>query len=303
MLASKKIQKSQSKARLKCFEFPFVAAIVLLAGLTSPAWAQDSVDLSKLDGQARKQVEAACYFHKLEGASVYTECLKRRIAKLDTSVAGISAPTADNSSDLPTLSWKDSGLGTSASWGGKQSASSIFKLVEQSVYIILAAATREGLEALRDVSQGSAVAISETMVLTNCHVVEDAPEIVLVATDGYLPAKLRTPDISKDSCVLEVAGGLKPIPSLRRYDSLEVGERVYTVGSPSGLQNTLSEGVVSGLRVDEDVRYVQTTAPISPGSSGGGLFDTAGNLVGITTFLLEDAQNLNFAIAVEEFWK
>jgi len=303
MLASKKTQKSQSEARFECFGFPFVAAVLIMMGLASSAWAQNAVEFSTLDDQSRKQVESACYFHKLEGASVYAECLKRRIAKLDPSVVRNASPTITQPSVLPTPSWKDTGLGTSANWGGRQTASSIFKLVEQSVYIILAAATREDLEALRDVSQGSAVAISETMVLTNCHVVEDAPEIVLVATDGYLPAKLRTTDLSEDSCVLEVAGGLTPIPSLRRYDSLEVGERVYTVGSPSGLQNTLGEGVVSGLRVDEDVRYVQTTAPISPGSSGGGLFDAAGNLVGITTFLLEDAQNLNFAIAVEEFWK
>jgi S1-C subfamily serine protease len=49
--------------------------------------------------------------------------------------------------------------------------------------------------------------------------------------------------------------------------------------------------------------YVQTSAPISPGSSGGGLFDAQANLVGITTFMLEDSQNLNFAIAGEEFAK
>lgn len=299
----KKSQQVHSKARSSRLGFRSIAAIILLTGLTSPASAQDRVDLSKLDGQARKQVEAACFFHKLEGASVYAECLKRRISKLDTSVARTSAPAAAKSSDLPTPRWNDSGLGTSASWGGRQSASSIFKVVERSVYIVLAAATREDLKAQRDVSQGSAVAVSEDLVLTNCHVVEDAPAIVLVTADSYLPAELRTTDLSKDSCVLQVSGGLIPISSLRRYGGLEVGERVYTVGSPIGLANTLGEGVVSGLRIDEDIRYVQTTAPISPGSSGGGLFDGAGNLVGITTFLLEDAQNLNFAIAVEEFWE
>ena len=69
------------------------------------------------------------------------------------------------------------------------------------------------------------------------------------------------------------------------------------------LENTLGEGIVSGLRKRRDVDLVQTTAPISPGSSGGGLFDASGNLIGITTFLLRDGQNLNFAIAADTFWK
>jgi serine protease Do len=60
--------------------------------------------------------------------------------------------------------------------------------------------------------------------------------------------------------------------------------------------------MISGLRVRNDIRYVQTTAQISPGSSGGALVDSKGALVGITTFLLKDAQNLNFAIAAEDFW-
>jgi len=62
---------------------------------------------------------------------------------------------------------------------------------------------------------------------------------------------------------------------------------------------TISEGLVSGVREADAQTWVQTTAPISPGSSGGGLFDTQGRLVGITTFLLKDKQNLNFAVPAE----
>ena len=69
-----------------------------------------------------------------------------------------------------------------------------------------------------------------------------------------------------------------------------------------GLESTLGEGIVSGLRNRQGVRYVQTSAPISPGSSGGGLFDERGNLLGITSFKIEDAENLNFAIAAEDYW-
>jgi S1-C subfamily serine protease len=66
---------------------------------------------------------------------------------------------------------------------------------------------------------------------------------------------------------------------------------------------TLAEGIVSSKRAKDDERLFQTSAPISRGSSGGGLFDAHGNLVGITTFMIKDAQNLNFAIAAEEFAK
>jgi serine protease Do len=76
-----------------------------------------------------------------------------------------------------------------------------------------------------------------------------------------------------------------------------------TIGNPSGLTSTLSEGIISGLRTQRGVRYVQTSAPISPGSSGGGLFDERGNLLGITSFKIEDAENLNFAIAAEDYWR
>jgi tetratricopeptide (TPR) repeat protein len=89
-----------------------------------------------------------------------------------------------------------------------------------------------------------------------------------------------------------------PIP-VRRSSDVSVGERVYAIGSPGGLEVTLSEGLVSGLRDFENVSVIQTSAAISHGSSGGGLFDSEGRLVGITTFFLKGGQNLNFALPGE----
>jgi S1-C subfamily serine protease len=80
---------------------------------------------------------------------------------------------------------------------------------------------------------------------------------------------------------------------------LQIGERVYAIGSPEGLELTFSEGVISAFRDSEGVHLIQTSAPISPGSSGGGLFDTHGRLVGITTFQLKEGQSLNFALPGE----
>jgi S1-C subfamily serine protease len=90
---------------------------------------------------------------------------------------------------------------------------------------------------------------------------------------------------------------------VRRVDTLEVGETVYAIGNPLRLDRTLSDGLLSARRVIGELRYLQTTAAISPGSSGGGLFDGRGNLIGVTTFTAKGAQNINFAIPAEDFWK
>jgi hypothetical protein len=157
------------------------------------------------------------------------------------------------------------------------------------------------------VSQGSAVAVSKTRLVTNCHVVEGALRIVVQQGKTELVAKLHDSDPAKDRCVLEVADAqLSPVAGVRPYVDLKVGEPLYTLGAPSGLDLTLANGILSALREDEGVRYVQTTAPISPGSSGGGLFDARGNLVGITTLVFVGKehlnQSLNFAIAAEMYW-
>ena len=80
---------------------------------------------------------------------------------------------------------------------------------------------------------------------------------------------------------------------------MQVGQKVYAIGSPQGLDLTLSDGMVSSLREGEDGTFIQTTAPISPGSSGGGLFNERGVLVGIVTFQMRSGQNLNFAIPAD----
>lgn len=107
-----------------------------------------------------------------------------------------------------------------------------------------------------------------------------------------------------DRCYLQTEKiKVSPVRGVRSYNDLVVGERVYTIGAAAGLENTLGEGLISRLRSNREIRLIQTSAPISQGSSGGGLFDGRGNLLGITTLTLRESQNLNFAIAAEDFWK
>jgi S1-C subfamily serine protease len=152
--------------------------------------------------------------------------------------------------------------------------------------------------------RGSAVAVSSREAITNCHVVARSGPIVLVNPAATHNAVVVAADIATDRCYLRVQGGeLEPVQGLRDYATLSVGETVFTIGSPKGMVNTLGNGLLSGLREMEGVEYAQITAPVSRGSSGGGLFDDRGNLIGVTTFTIQDSQNLNFAIAASQFWR
>jgi len=112
-------------------------------------------------------------------------------------------------------------------------------------------------------------------------------------------------DDASDRCVLEADGpDLEPVAGVRPFSDLAVGERVFAIGAPRALERTLTEGLVSGLRTGPGRNMIQTSAPLSPGSSGGGLFDERGNLLGITTLAsLPGSQNLNFAIAASDYWE
>ena len=180
----------------------------------------------------------------------------------------------------------------------------IFAAASSSVYLVIAGASLEAL-ARGNGTMGSAVAVTAELALTNCHVVKQQPYIAIVGDsfDRTISASVAYADERSDRCFLRVSGGLIPIAAVRSVQGLAVGERVYTIGNPSGLTKTLGEGLISGLRTRDGINYVQTSAPISAGSSGGALLDGKGALVGITTFLLRDAQNLNFAIAAEEYWR
>jgi len=179
--------------------------------------------------------------------------------------------------------------------------SQLFTKVSPAIYSLAA----EGPPPRHLISHGSAVAVSSKEAITNCHVVAHAKSIILANAARTLKAEVVSADPSTDRCYLKVLDGeLEPVSGIRDYTSLVVGEVVFTIGSPKGLVNTLGSGLLSGLRKSEgEGEYIQTTAPVSEGSSGGGLFDDRGNLIGVTAFTVRDSQNLNFAIAASEFWR
>jgi len=134
-------------------------------------------------------------------------------------------------------------------------------------------------------------------VVTNYHVIEKANEIKVVSTDGK---KINIKNVShiskkKDIVILSLHQAGKPLQLSKTTP--KVGESVITIGNPRGLENTLSTGIISGVRVIDGVTLLQTTTPISPGSSGGPLMTMNGKVIGVTTFYLKESQNVNFAVS------
>ena len=149
------------------------------------------------------------------------------------------------------------------------------------------------------ISRGSGVVIGAELVLTNCHVVMQASAVRVRSGSSEYAATSDTSDTQLDLCQLRVPG-LAAAPVRRgTVKQVRVGQTVFAIGTPHDLERTLSQGLVSALRETPDGTLIQTSASISPGSSGGGLFDTEGRLIGITTFQHKQGQNLNFALPVD----
>ena len=178
------------------------------------------------------------------------------------------------------------------------SAEAIFRKVSNAVWLLYPSDNRSAF-------QGSAVAINKHYLLTNCHVMGNAKTGTIRhkgTKDKTLDVSLFTADKRNDRCVLKSQTPLPSFVGIRPYKNINVGEKVYTIGAPQGLSLTIAEGLLSSKREEGKRRLLQTSAPISQGSSGGGLFDSSGNLLGITTLMSMRGQNLNFAIPAEEYW-
>jgi serine protease Do len=176
------------------------------------------------------------------------------------------------------------------------SAEALFERYSKSVVLII------GFDGNgRPVLQGSGVVVADQRVITNCHVAKAATQIGIELADKRYEATLlrADPDPLHDLCLLAVADLHAPAIGLGNMATVKIGQKVFALGAPRGLDLTLSEGIVSSLRKYEDSHFIQTTASISPGSSGGALFNEAGALVGITTFNFTNGQNLNFAVPVD----
>lgn len=145
--------------------------------------------------------------------------------------------------------------------------------------------------------QGSGFVVSsDGTAITNYHVIRGASRATAKFSDGTLSdvSGVVSYDAARDVAVIRLASAPKTVLQLGDSDGVTVGEKVVAIGSPLGLENTLSEGIVSGMRNG----VIQMSVPISPGSSGGAVFDPQGKVIGISVATILMGQNLNFAVPI-----
>lgn len=179
---------------------------------------------------------------------------------------------------------------------GLKSPSEIAREQSKAVVIIEALDERGSV-----MGQGSGFIVTpQGAVVTNLHVVQGATSlrVKLPGGDAYKTADLVDVDDAKDIAIVKVKGFKLPAVTLGDSDKAETGEAVIAISSPEGLVNSISTGVISGVRRFDTHRVFQITAPIGQGSSGGALFNSSGEVIGVITYLFKSGQNINFAVPI-----
>ena len=155
----------------------------------------------------------------------------------------------------------------------------------------------------KEAHQGTGVVVSEDgRILSALHVIKGGGRVTVKLKNGdvYDDVRVTAFDERRDLVVLKVAGfGLHKV-TLGNSDDVKIGESVALISNPEGLEQSISQGIISGVRTFEDRGYkvLQTTAPASHGSSGGAILNAKGELVAIANSKLEGGENLNFGIPV-----
>jgi len=154
-------------------------------------------------------------------------------------------------------------------------------------------------------SGGSGVIVDkEGYILTNNHVIEGADKVKVRLNDGReFTATVKGQDSRTDLAVLQIKAKDLPVASLGDSDNLEVGEWAIAIGSPFGLEHTVTVGVISakgrsGLGTGNYEDFIQTDASINPGNSGGPLINIDGEVVGINAMIIQPGTGIGFAIPI-----
>ena len=196
-----------------------------------------------------------------------------------------------------TVAWNDATKTATLTFGSTTTQTSlsvteIAKKVESVVYIEVAFSDGKG-------ASGSGFIISpDGRIVTNYHVIDGAEsgKVVLNDETTFTDIKVLGWDKEGDLAIIKISGSGLPAVTMGNSDAAQIGEAVVAIGSPLGLQNTVSTGIISARREG----FLQTTAPISHGSSGGALFNMMGDVIGITSAGMEEGANLGFAIPINE---
>jgi hypothetical protein len=149
---------------------------------------------------------------------------------------------------------------------------------------------------------GSGFIIDDELVATNVHVIEGCNSAYILKNGESKKYKINgyvAIDRANDLVILKIPELLGDKLNLGNENLPEVGEKIFAVGNPKGFNGTFSEGNISGIRDIQTNKVLQITAPISPGSSGGPVLNSLGQVIGIAFASFSSGQNLNFAIPVK----
>lgn len=150
-------------------------------------------------------------------------------------------------------------------------------------------------------SLGSGFVVSKDgKIVTNLHVIREllTAKVLVPNGDVFDSLTVLATDERRDLAVVKVAGFNLPTLEIGDSDSLAVGQRLIAVGSPLGLEGTVTTGVLSAIRESDGYRVLQTDAAVNPGNSGGPLVNEMGKVIGVITFKLRATENINFAIPI-----
>jgi S1-C subfamily serine protease len=148
-------------------------------------------------------------------------------------------------------------------------------------------------------SLGSGFFVRDGEIASNLHVVEGAATgyaKMVGEQKKYDIEGITAVDPQRDLIILKISARPSHTLSIGNSDAVQVGEPVYAVGNPQGLEGTFSQGIVSSIRQVGQDKLLQITAPISPGSSGGPVLNEKGEVIGVSVATFRGGQNLNFAI-------
>jgi len=258
-----------------------VIALVLVLALTNFTSAETIILKSgqKIEGEI---IEKTDEYIKVDISGVSVPYFMDEVTRIESTAPAVSMPTTIHSTSTPLTDKTPEEIFASAS--------------PAVVYIVSMTATGE--KAL-----GSGFIIdNDGVVVTNYHVIYLTKEISVKLTDGrsYPVTGVINYDVNRDICILKIDANNLPTVDLGNSDKAQIGEKIYAIGNPLGLEYTFSDGMLSGTRDYQGIEYLQFTAPVSPGNSGGPLISEQGQILGIVTFVRAGGQNLNFALAINE---
>lgn len=151
---------------------------------------------------------------------------------------------------------------------------------------------------------GFVIDSEEGLIVTSYHVVADAERVAVASYDNEKYEVEEVIDFSKEKDLVVLKISKIELPAVKIAglpDQQKIGDEVFSIGHPLGIQNTLSEGIITGFQSMDKVEYIQFDAPISVGNSGGPLFNSRGEVIAVSTFMYQ-GQNLNFGVQIDELF-